>query len=142
MATQRKYKNTGAYLRELYDTLVANLHRQLAEEGYPEISPSHGLVFQYLDDQGTRITTLAVRAGMTKQSMSALVYQLEEYGYLKRKPDADDARAVLFTLTSKGQTLRSKAQHLNYQFEQKWKQKLGADEYNKFREMMQKLAEN
>jgi DNA-binding MarR family transcriptional regulator len=141
MAAQRKYKNTGAYLRELYDSLVANLHQQLAEEGYGEISPSHGLVFQYLEEGGSRITTLAVRAGMTKQSMSALVYQLEDYGYLKRKPDTEDARAVLFYLTTKGQTLRTKAQNLNYQFEQKWERVLGPAEYKKFREMIQKLAE-
>jgi DNA-binding MarR family transcriptional regulator len=142
MATQRNYKNTGAYLRELYDSLVANLHRHLDEEGYGEISPSHGLVFQYLEEGGSRITTLAARAGMTKHSMSALVYQLEDYGYLKRKPDPEDARAILFYLTAKGQSLRARAQHLNYQFEQKWKQKLGAEQYEKFREMIQKLAES
>ena len=141
MATQRKYKNTGAYLRELYDSLVANLHQHLADEGYGEISPSHGLVFQYLQEGGSRITTLAARAGMTKQSMSALVYQLEDYGYLKRKPDPEDARAVLFYLTAKGQDLRTKAQGLNYQFEQKWEQTLGREQYKKFREMIQKLAE-
>ena len=141
MAAQRIYKNTGAYLRELYDSMVANLHRHLAEEGYGEISPSHGLVFQYMEEGGSRITTLAARAGMTKQSMSALVYQLEDYGYLKRKPDPEDARAILFYLTSKGQALRTKAQNLNYQFEQKWKQTLGPERYTQLREMIQKLAE-
>lgn len=141
MAVQRNYKNTGAYLRELYDSLVANLHKHLAEEGYGEISPSHGLAFQYLEEGGSRITTLASRAGMTKQSMSALVYQLEDYGYLKRKPDPEDARAVLFSLTSKGQTLKTKAQSLNYQYEQKWEQTLGREHYKRFREMIQKLAE-
>jgi len=141
MAAQRKYKNTGAYLRELYDSLVANLHQHLAEQGYGEISPSHGLVFQYLEEDGSRITTLAARAGMTKQSMSALVYQLEDSGYLKRKPDPEDARAILFYLTTQGQALRTMAQNLNYQFEQKWKQTLGPEQYKTFREMIQKLAE-
>ena len=141
MATQRKYKNTGAYLRELYDSLVANLHQQLADEGYGEISPSHGLVFQYLEEGGSRITTLAARAGMTKQSMSALVYQLEDYGYLKRKPDPEDARAILFYFTAKGQALKTRGQNLNYEFEQKWEQTLGPEQYKKFREMIQKLAE-
>lgn len=141
MPAQRNYKNTGAYLRELYDSMVVNLHKHLAEEGYGEISPSHGLVFQYLEEGGSRITTLAARARMTKQSMSALVYQLEDYGYLKRKPDPADARAILFYLTTKGQDLRTKAQNLNYQFEQKWKQTLGPEEYKKLREMVQKLVE-
>jgi DNA-binding MarR family transcriptional regulator len=141
MSAKRNYKNTGAYLRELYDSMVVNLHTRLAEEGYGEISPSHGLVFQYIEEGGSRITTLAMRAGMTKQSMSALVYQLEEYGYLKRKPDPEDARAVLFYLTSKGQALKTKAQNLNYQFEEKWKETLGAEQYKKLRGMIQKLVE-
>jgi DNA-binding MarR family transcriptional regulator len=141
MAAQKNYKNTGTYLRELYDSLVVNLHRHLAEEGYSEISPSHGLVFQYHDKRGSRITTLAARVGMTKQSMSALVYQLEDYGYLKRKLDPEDARAILFYLTPKGLALKTKAQNLNYQFEQKWQQRLGPEQYSKFRGMIQKLAE-
>jgi DNA-binding MarR family transcriptional regulator len=137
----KKYVNTGAYLRQLYDELVANLHVRLAEEGYSEISPSHGLVFQYMGENGSRITELALQAGMTKQSMSALVYQLEEYGYLKRRDDPQDARAVLFVFTAKGETLKNKAQQINYKFEKKWEAKLGVPEYQTFRNMILQLVE-
>ena len=140
MTSKEKYKNTGVYLRVLYDDLVLNLHQRLDEAGYGEITPSHGLVFQYLEDNGSRITDLAAHAGMTKQSMSALVYQLEEYGYLKRKNDPLDARAVLFILTEKGQKLKSKAQQLNYLFEKKWEKKLGASRYQDFRKMLERLS--
>jgi DNA-binding MarR family transcriptional regulator len=68
------------------------------------------------------------------------VYQLEEYGYLKRKNDPLDARAVLFILTEKGQLLKSKAQQLNYQFEKRWEKKLGASRYQDFRQMLEKLS--
>ena len=141
MVAKKKYINTGAYLRQLYDALVTNLHSRLAEEGFPEITPSHGLVFQYLNEDGSRITELASQAGITKQSMSAIVYQLEEYGYLKRKNDPQDARAVLFIFTAKGESLKSKGQQINYQFEKKWEQKLGTTQYNSFREMIAQLAE-
>ena len=140
MSSKEKYTNTGAYLRALYDDLVENLHQRLSEAGYPEITPSHGLVFQYLKGDGSRITELAIRAGMTKQSMSALVYQLQEYAYLKRKNDPEDARAVLFVLTAKGQALKNKGQEFNYQFEMKWEQKLGAARYKNFRAMLEELA--
>jgi DNA-binding MarR family transcriptional regulator len=141
MTSKEKYKNTGAYLRTLYDRLVKNLHEQLAVMGYSEITPSHGLVFQYLKEEGSRITTLALQAGMTKQSMSALIYQLEGQGYLKRKHDLEDARAVLFILTAKGQALKNKAQQINYEFEKQWEQRLGNHSYKKFREMLQHLSE-
>jgi DNA-binding MarR family transcriptional regulator len=35
-------------------------------------------------------------------------YALEESGYLKRKPDPSDARAVLFSLTARGAALEEK----------------------------------
>lgn len=141
MTSGKKYINTGAYLRKLYDSLVTNLHARLTEDGYGEISPSHGLIFQYMNEKGSRITELAFQAGMTKQSMSALIHQLEEYGYVKRKDDPQDARAVLFVFTTKGERLKSKAQHINYQFEKKWEEKLGVAEYQHFRSMMGQLVD-
>ena len=140
MISKEKYKNTGAFLKQLYDAIVDNLHARLAEQGYPEITPSHGLIFQYLEEKGSRITELASRSGMTKQSMSALIYQLEAYGYLRRKTDSQDARAVLFVLTAQGETLRTKARQINYQFEKKWEQKLGAAQYQKLRDLVMQLA--
>lgn len=140
MTSKENYKNTGAYLRTLYDRLVKNLHEQLSQMGYGEITPSHGLVFQYLEEEGSRITGLAIQAGMTKQSMSALVYQLEEQSYLKRKDDPEDARAVLFILTVKGKTLKAKAQQINYEFEKRWEEMLGTSAYKKFRAMLEELA--
>ena len=139
MRKLKNYKNTGAYLRELYDSLVENLHHCLAAEGYGEITPSHGLVFQYLSSDGSRITGLASQARMTKQSMSALIYQLEENGYLKRKPDPSDARAVLFLLTPKGEDLKEKAQGINYIFEKRWAETLGAKRYQLLRTMLEEL---
>ena len=139
MSGKNKYKNTGAYLRQLYDMLLTNLHNRLAEEGYGEITPSHGLVFQYMADNGSRITELALKAGMTKQSMSAIVYQLEDFGYLKRMNDPEDARAVRFVFTKKGETLKLMGQQINYEFEKTWEETLGAGEYRKFREMMERL---
>ncbi|WP_162910708.1 MarR family winged helix-turn-helix transcriptional regulator [Hymenobacter oligotrophus] len=133
--------NTGAYLRELLDALVANLHAQLAAAGHSVIRPSHGWVFQYITDEGSRVTELAAKAGITKQSMSALVYQLEEWGYLAPKPDPADRRAQLYCLTSKGTELRKLGRGINQRFEQQWAQKLGVARYQQFRECLQVLGQ-
>ena len=135
------YINTGFYLKALSDDLVGNLHRQLAEQGYGEIRPSHGTVFQYMQEEGSRITDLAARVKVTKQSMSSLVYQLEEWGYLERRPDPNDKRAVLFVFTEKGREVRKLGRALNHEFEQKWANKLGTEDFNKFRSFLQQLWE-
>ncbi|WP_207425090.1 MarR family winged helix-turn-helix transcriptional regulator [Pedobacter sp. SYSU D00535] len=134
-------KNSGAYFRELLDELIENLHNKLAEEGYEEIRPSHGTVFQYIREAGSRITELASEGKITKQSMSAIVYELEEKGYLMRKPDSSDKRAVLFVLTEKGKQVKALGQSINSQFEKKWEVKLGKKKYADFRRCLEILCD-
>lgn len=141
MPALKKYENTGSYLHALYNAMIANLDKRLAEKGYAAITPSHALVYENLDDAGARITSLAASVGITKQSMSALINKLEADGIVKRHSDPQDARAVLFRLTARGRTLRRKARRLNYQYEQKWAQKLGVKEYLRFKEMVSKLVD-
>ena len=97
-----EYVNTGAYLRILWDELRFNMEDQLKERGFADISPSHGWIFHHTREEGSRITELAAMAKITKQSMSALVAQLEEAGYVKKKADSTDKRAWLLVLTAKG----------------------------------------
>ncbi len=133
------YINTGYYLKALSDKLIANLHERLEQAGYGEIRPSHGEVFQYIGPAGSRITELAAKAGVTKQSMSVVVSQLEEWGYLERREDASDKRAVLFVLTDKGRELGKIGRSINFEFEKHWQNKLGAKQYEQLRELLGKL---
>ena len=136
-----EYTNTGAFLRILWDELRFNMEQQLKEEGFVDISPSHGWIFHNTKKEGSRITELAGIAKITKQSMSALVAQLEENGYVKKKIDATDKRAWLLVLTAKGEKVKEAGQKINYQFEKKWEQKLGARDYKQFRQLLIKLCE-
>lgn len=56
----------------------------------------------HLDFAGTRLTDLAARAKITKQSAQQLVDELVEEGYMRRRPDPEDGRAKLIVLTRKG----------------------------------------
>ncbi|WP_247237816.1 MarR family winged helix-turn-helix transcriptional regulator [Telluribacter sp. SYSU D00476] len=136
----QNYKNTGVYLRQLLDSLIDNLHNELEVAGYGEIRPTHGTVFQYIKEEGSRITELAAEAKITKQSMSAIVYELEEKGYLERKPDESDKRAVLFVLTTKGRELRALGRSINHAFEKRWEARLGEKQYQEFRKYLEELC--
>lgn len=115
------YINTGAFLRILYDELRYNLETQSKKNGYADISPSHGWIFYNTEEGGSRITDLAAKAKITKQSMSVLVTQLENGGYVKKTPDPNDKRAWLLVLTAKGKKVKSEGQQINYAFEEQWK---------------------
>ena len=54
---------------------------------------------------GTRLTDLATRAHMTKQSMRELVDRSEMLGIVQRAPDAGDKRAKLVRFTPAGQAM-------------------------------------
>ncbi|WP_404300866.1 MarR family winged helix-turn-helix transcriptional regulator [Alicycliphilus denitrificans] len=64
-----------------------------------QVSAAHIHITRHLSLKGDRLTDLAERAGMAKQSMAKLVDQCEAWGLVTREDDAHDARArrVCFT---------------------------------------------
>ncbi|HTV21777.1 MAG TPA: MarR family transcriptional regulator, partial [Polyangiaceae bacterium] len=63
---------------------------------------SHTSLLPHIDLEGTRITDLAERLGVSKQAASQLVDDLEAAGVVAREPDPDDARARRVVFTRKG----------------------------------------
>ncbi|MDF2463452.1 MAG: transcriptional regulator, MarR family-like protein [Ramlibacter sp.] len=66
-----------------------------------QVSAAHVHVTRHLALEGSRLTELAQRAGMSKQAMGDLVDQCEAWGLVSREADPLDARArrVRFTPT-------------------------------------------
>jgi DNA-binding MarR family transcriptional regulator len=66
-----------------------------------QISAAHVHITRHLALEGSRLTELAERAGMSKQAMGDLVDQCEAWGLVTRESDPLDARArrVRFTPT-------------------------------------------
>ena len=91
-----------ALFRETARLMVEELVERLHAAGYCDQTAAHHPVFENIDREGTRLTVLAARAGMTHQSMSELVQTLERRGYLERRPDSSDGRATLVLLTAHG----------------------------------------
>jgi DNA-binding MarR family transcriptional regulator len=75
------------------------LARVAEKAGRVRLRRSHTSLLPHIDLEGTRVTELAERLGVTKQAASQLVDDLEQLGVLARVPDPDDARArrVIFT---------------------------------------------
>ena len=101
--------------------MVDDLIRRLEAAGYTDIAPSFHPVFENMDPDGTRLTTLAARAGMTHQSMGELVAAIAARGYLERRPDPADGRARLVCLTTKGRRLARTALNEAAAIEQEWR---------------------
>jgi DNA-binding MarR family transcriptional regulator len=132
--------NTVVLLREAYLTLNDLAIVRLAERGHDAVRPAHGVVFQYLDDTGTTVSTLAARAQMTKQAMAELVAHLERHGYVVRVPDPTDRRAKLVQPTATGRQVVAIAQELVPEVEQHIDTVLGADRARALRHDLERVA--
>lgn len=128
-------------MREPFQQLVEEIHDTLAQAGYPEIRPAHGIVFQFIGKEGARLTELAAKAQMTKQSMSYLVEYLEKEGHLERTDDETDKRAKVFRLTKKGWKVVAIAEKAIHNFETKCKQQMGAAKYKQLLQLLDELGQ-
>jgi len=63
---------------------------------------AHTSLLPHVDQQGTRLTELARRLGVTKQAAGQLVSDLEALGALERVDDPEDGRAKLVRFTKLG----------------------------------------
>jgi DNA-binding MarR family transcriptional regulator len=95
-------ENTVALLGEAYSALGHKIVAGVVDAGFPQ-RPAHSGVFAHIDvEGGTRLTELARRANITPQAMGELVDDLEQMGYVARRPDPRDRRAKLIVLTPRG----------------------------------------
>ncbi len=135
----RPPNNIAELLRGPFQILVDELHEGLAEAGYPDIRPAHGNVFGYMRKEGSRLTELAERAQLTKQTMGYLVDYLEERGYVERRPDPGDKRAKVVRLTDEGREAVRTAREIMGRIEARWAELLGEDRMEQLRELLKEL---
>jgi DNA-binding MarR family transcriptional regulator len=133
-------QSLATLLREPFRAGTEVLHRRFAERGHPEIRPPHGHVMQFLDDDGTRVSVLAERAHMTKQSMAELVHHLERLGYVERVPDPSDRRAKLVRATPRGKQLYVIAREVVAEIEADWTRRLGKAKMRQLRQLLEELG--
>jgi DNA-binding MarR family transcriptional regulator len=121
---QERVVTVIALVRRLERLMVDELIERLRAAGYDDMSAAHHPVFENIDPEGTRLTTLAARAGVTHQSMGELVGTLVERGYLERVPDPSDGRARLVRLTKHGRDAVRQAVREIEQIEAGWRRRL------------------
>lgn len=130
----------GVLLFLPYRHLEQRIIDAVVAAGYP-ITLSQARVFQRIDPAGSRLTTLADAAQVTKQTAGFLVDQLEAQGYVTRVVDPSDARARLVTIAPRGRSAIEVAGRVQEQIEGEWRRHLGADAADELRSTLLRLRE-
>jgi DNA-binding MarR family transcriptional regulator len=131
--------NIGILLRGPFQEIVQRIAEGLAEAGFDDIRPAHTAVFQHIKAEGSRLTELAERAQMTKQSMGYLVDYLEQRGYVERRADPTDRRASLVFLTERGWAEVREALSIIAGIEREWARELGKRRMEQLRALLTEL---
>ncbi len=132
--------NVGILLRGPFQEVVARVAAGLADAGFDDLRPAHTVVFQHIRAEGSRLTELAERAQITKQSMGYLVDYLEQQGYLERRPDPTDRRAALVCLTERGWEEVRTALAIIAAIEDEWTLALGERRMQQLRKLLVELG--
>jgi DNA-binding MarR family transcriptional regulator len=123
-----------------FDAFAEEVYRRVAETPYSDIRPGHGCVFGNIEPEGMRLTDLAERAFMTKQSVGEVVSDLEKRGYAERVPDPNDGRAKIIRLTERGREAQAVGLGLIDEVEQEWVERFGAERVAALREALEVIT--
>lgn len=123
----------GAYQRAIFAGLF---------ERFADLRPAHMGIIIHIDHPpgGTRLTELAERMQITKQSLGELVDYLEPHGYVERIPDPTDRRSKLVRLTELGWRVHEEATEVGDAIQEGWAARLGAERMQALRGLLGDLG--
>lgn len=132
--------NLGLLLFIPYRHLESKVLDALREHGH-DLPLSQARVFQRIDPAGSRLSTLARAAQLSKQTVGSIVDQLERSGYVRRIPDPADARAKLVVVTDLGRELVTISLPVVREVEEEWRGRLGPVRTRQLRDALIELRE-
>jgi DNA-binding MarR family transcriptional regulator len=114
-------------LLSAFQSLVDQLHTELARQGHPDARPAHGFALQAVGPDGTTAAELGRRLGVSKQAAAKTIAGLEAQGYVTRSADTADARRRLVHPTARGRELLTRSARIFDELRARWVAELGED---------------
>jgi DNA-binding MarR family transcriptional regulator len=131
-------QNLAALLRAAYLAMDSIATARVVER-FPDSRPAFAPIVANIDDDGSRITELARRTGLTKPSVVYLVDEMEELGYMERVPDPLDGRAKLVKPTARAREAVELGRREIAALEAEWAEALGDEAIATLRETLAEL---
>lgn len=117
----------------------ARVYAAITAQGFDDITIAQSRLMMGMDEGGTRLTVLAERARVAKQTATALVDKLERAGYVERVPDPTDGRARLVRFTPRTVAALPLARAEEERIEADWTAHLGERRMRQLRETLTML---
>jgi DNA-binding MarR family transcriptional regulator len=146
MAASRDLPTDRLAIGQLLVRALREFRRELferaADGGYPDLREPHLQIFGNLGIDGVRLTDLAARAQLSLAATSELVNDLQDLGYLERRPDPTDGRAKLIHPTARGRQALNDAGDRVAEIEERWAALVGQYRFNSAARTLQHLLDS
>lgn len=140
-ATHRPDVDLGILLVFALRSLSDEMRRRVEDEGFGNLRPAHGFVFQTVHPDGATITELADRAQISKQAMGRMIDEIADNGYVVRRDDATDRRQKIVVLTDKGRDAFATVITTWKLIEDEWRGRLGDAEMVRVRHALEQIVD-
>ena len=127
-------------LHELSEDSVRLALAKLAGRGHGRVGMAHATLLRNLDYDGTGLSLLAARAGITKQAITRIARDLHERGYVNIARDPDDARGRIVTFSRRGVNLATQAARVSREIEAEYAELVGSKTLETLRRILMRLA--
>jgi DNA-binding MarR family transcriptional regulator len=124
--------------RDFTDSAISTLQSR----GHSSLGAAAIALIPYIDQEGTRATTLSERAGISKQAIGQLLTELEAAGYVERQVDPHDGRAAIIAFSDLGWRLLHDSYNLKLEIEAEYTGILGERRMKALREALKLLIEH
>jgi DNA-binding MarR family transcriptional regulator len=102
------------------------------QRGHHNVRRSHVEVLSTVSATGVRMSDVARELGVTRQAVGATVQELEGLGYVERRPDGEDGRAIVIAPSASGFELLDDVARATGEFEARCQDALGRSRWSRF----------
>ena len=113
---------------------------ELEHRRHDGVGLGHGVLLRNMDFEGSPLSVVAQRAGVTRQAVAKVAAELVELGYVKTVTSAEDARVKIVKLTARGVTLVVDSIEIYEQIEAEMRDVIGSSRLETMRTLLRKLS--
>jgi|GEM_PF-569002 len=139
---ERREHSVGRLLLRGYRVFNTLAAKRLADRGHEGLGMAHTAILPHIAIEGTRLTTIARLAGMTKQAAAEVLRDLEQQGYIERVVDPADQRAILVKFSVAGQRFLRDAHDVRVDIESEYASLVGESSLAELRRALETIVEH
>jgi DNA-binding MarR family transcriptional regulator len=139
-SNQDRMTHLGRLLLELSKDFVASSNDYMKAKGYDFVRATHIRVLSQIKNEGSDLSDLIKKVGLSKQAINKVIRQLEELDIISTQISDKDARARVVRFTPKGRRFLDVGLEVIEVLEKEYRDVLGRTDYLHLKASLEKIA--